>query len=112
MGVKKGAKPLFIIIPLPLGKLLAPKVLHSCHSERSEESVPSFSENGFFVTSFLRMTFKAKPLIREGGFSPPAIAQEERRAGGVRLINNLQNGLILTSPSVRAKFEWLINLSL
>ena len=32
-----------------------------CHSERSEESVLFSSGNGFFVISFLRMTFEAKP---------------------------------------------------
>ncbi len=55
------------LTPPSLTKSLALKVLNSCHSERSEESVLSRSENGFFVVSLLRMTFEAKPLRREGG---------------------------------------------
>ncbi len=38
------------------------KVTSPCHSERSEESALSSFENGFFVTTFLRMTFDTKPL--------------------------------------------------
>jgi hypothetical protein len=48
------------------------KVTSPCHSEHfvpqcklSEESVLSSFGNGFFVTTFLRMTFEAKP--RRGG---------------------------------------------
>jgi hypothetical protein len=37
------------------------KATSPCHSERSEESVLSSFGNGFFVTTFLRMTFEAKP---------------------------------------------------
>jgi len=43
---------------LPLRKRIALKVSCLCHSERSEESVLSSSENGFFVTSFLSNCLK------------------------------------------------------
>jgi hypothetical protein len=43
---------------------LALKVINSCHSERSEESALSHSENRFFVvpmkSGLLRMTFEVK----------------------------------------------------
>jgi len=60
--------------PLPLDKGFSLKEQHPCHPERSEGSgggedylCTASPTHRFFVTSFLRMTFEVRPLIRGRG---------------------------------------------
>ena len=66
--------PLYKIFPLLLTKGFAQKGLNACHPERSEGSgggggyvCTASPADRFFVTSFLRMTFEARRLLRERG---------------------------------------------